>query len=172
MTASPGKILNYWFVDTPSTRWFGSDPAFDDAIRARFESTWREGRDGALDAWSETPDGALALVLLFDQFPRNMFRGQGQAFSTDAKARRVASLAVEKDYDKAAPAERRQFFYMPFMHSEVLADQERCVALIRENLGRRIIPTLSRSDIATSLPASADFRRATKRWARNDTGRG
>ncbi len=134
MTVSSSQILDFWFVETPSERWFGSDPAFDATLHGRFEAIWREGRDGGLDGWTATRDGALALVLLFDQFPRNMFRGFPEAFSTDTKARAVASLALVKGYDRDAPPEPRQFFYMPFMHSEALADQERCLALFRERL--------------------------------------
>ena len=134
MTARPSQILEFWFAETPSKRWYVADPGFDAEIRRRFESTWSEARDGALDGWAAGSDGALALILLLDQFSRNMFRGEGQAFSTDAKARFVASLAVEQGYDRAAPSGRRQFFYMPFMHSELLADQDRCIALFRENL--------------------------------------
>jgi uncharacterized protein (DUF924 family) len=133
--ASPRDILDFWFKQTPPERWFASDPDFDAAIRARFEGTWRAAREGACESWSASMEGALALIILLDQFPRNMFRGGAEAFSTDAMARAVAHEAVARGFDLEAPAAIRSFFYLPFMHSESLEDQETCVRLTRERLG-------------------------------------
>jgi uncharacterized protein (DUF924 family) len=133
--ATPRDVLDFWFKETKPEAWFKSDPAFDAAIKARFEETWRAARDGQLASWEESKDGALALLLVLDQFPRNMFRGQADSFATDQRARGVAERALARGYDLEAPVPVRNFFYLPFMHSEDLADQERSVALARERLG-------------------------------------
>jgi uncharacterized protein (DUF924 family) len=133
--ASPREILDFWFKQTPPERWFASDPDFDAAIRARFAETWRAAREGACQSWSVSMEGALALIILLDQFPRNMFRSGAEAFSTDAMARTAAREAVARGFDVEAPAGVRSFFYLPLMHSESLEDQETCVRLTRECLG-------------------------------------
>jgi uncharacterized protein (DUF924 family) len=133
--ATAGEILDFWFKETAPKRWFVADPDFDAAIRARFEESWRAGREGAFQSWRESKDGSLALVILFDQFPRNMFRGRAEAFATDAMARAVAREAVARGFDLEVPEGVRSFFYLPFAHSEDIADQEHCVRLTRERLG-------------------------------------
>jgi uncharacterized protein (DUF924 family) len=138
LTANYKEILNFWFVETPRDRHYGSDPAFDAEIRERFAETWRAGREGRLMHWEDGAEGALALVLLFDQLPRNMFRGSGDAFSTDALALGVARRAVARDFDRDVGEERQSFFYMPFMHSEDLDDQEECIRLFRERKGSQV----------------------------------
>jgi uncharacterized protein (DUF924 family) len=132
---TPSDILDFWLRDTPAERWFAVDPALDAEIRARFETAWRAAKAGAFSEWEQTPEGALALILLLDQFPRNMFRGRADAFATDARARDVAQRAVTRDFDLAVPEGVRQFFYMPFMHAENLGDQETCIRLIESRLG-------------------------------------
>jgi uncharacterized protein (DUF924 family) len=134
--ASPLEILDFWFRETPPEHWFVADPGFDAVIRARFEESWREGREGAFQTWSGSRDGALALIILFDQFPRNMFRAQAEAFASDAMARIVAREAVERGFDLEVPDSARSFFYLPFMHSEDMDDQESCIRLTREGLGQ------------------------------------
>ncbi len=134
-TPSPREILDFWFKETPRQRWFKTDPSFDAQLRTRFEETWRVAQEGKLKNWEASPQGALALVILLDQFPRNMFRGQAQAFSTDALARAASAHAVGRGFDLEATEEERSFFYLPFMHSEDLADQEECLRLTRERLG-------------------------------------
>ena len=131
----PRDVLDFWLKETPSEKWFSSDPALDAQIRSRFEAAWREGCAGKLKEWENEPNGALALVILFDQFPRNMFRGSGQAFASDALARDVAKRAIAQRCDLEVPASFRSFFYLPLTHSENLADQEECVRLTRERLG-------------------------------------
>jgi uncharacterized protein (DUF924 family) len=131
---SPDEIIAFW-KEVGEKRWFAVDPALDEEIRARFGAVWEDARDGKLAAWEGTAEGALALLTLLDQFPRNMFRGSGKAFSTDNLAREVAERAVARGYDLQTEPLLRAFFYLPFMHAENEADQDRCVALIGERLG-------------------------------------
>ncbi len=131
----PRDVLDFWFKDTPSEKWFSPDPAFDAQIRSRFEEAWRLGCAGKLKDWENEPNGALALIILFDQFPRNMFRGSAQAFASDSLAREVAKRAIAQKRDLEVPATLRSFFYLPLMHSEHLADQDACVQLTKERLG-------------------------------------
>jgi len=115
-----------------SDKWFKADDVFDGEIRARFTGTYEAAGRGALDHWEETADGTLALLLLLDQFPRNLFRGEARAYATDAPARAVSDRAIARGIDREFPIPERQFFYMPLMHSEDLAAQERCLALFRD----------------------------------------
>lgn len=129
--ASPSidEVLSFWFSERAKKRWFASDPAFDDEIRSRFGTTVTAAGSGALDAWAAEGEGALALIILLDQFPRNMHRGTPRAFEHDHQARRIADLAVGQKLDLALPLDRRMFLYLPFEHSESRTDQERSVAL-------------------------------------------
>ncbi|HEV1999881.1 MAG TPA: DUF924 family protein [Xanthobacteraceae bacterium] len=127
--AAPEEVLSFWREAGPK-RWFKVDPSFDDAIRERFLATWEAARAGGLAAWEQTSEGALALLLVIDQFPRNMFRGDARSFATDAEARAVAARAIERTFDQAIAPCELNFFYLPYMHSEALADQERAVALM------------------------------------------
>ena len=129
------EILEFWFSDQARPRWFVKEPAFDAAIRARFEPTHRAAEAGGLDSWQDSADGALALIVVLDQFPRNMHRGTARMFATDAQARAVARLATQRGFDLTTAPDRRVFFYLPFEHSEILADQELAVALMRERIG-------------------------------------
>lgn len=129
------EILDFWFSDQARPRWFVKEAAFDEAIRARFESTLRAAGAGGHRDWQETAEGALALVILLDQFPRNIHRGTARAFATDGQAREVADLATHRGFDLMVPPDRRVFFYLPFEHSETLADQDRAIALMRERIG-------------------------------------
>jgi uncharacterized protein (DUF924 family) len=117
--AAPAEVVSFW-REAGHDKWFAQDESFDQAIRSRFLATHEAGANGALAGWQETAEGALALVLLFDQFPRNMFRGTPRAFATDALAR---------GFDQATDPVLRQFFYLPFMHSEALIDQDRSMRL-------------------------------------------
>ncbi len=134
-TIGPRVVLDFWLKDTPSDKWFGSDPVLDAAIRSRFETLWRAGCTGDLDDWENEPNGALALIILFDQFPRNMFRGNAEAFASDARARETAKRAIAQKRDLEVPASIRFFFYIPLEHSEHLPDQETCVQLVKERMG-------------------------------------
>lgn len=127
---SPSDILTFW-RDAGYERWYGKDDAFDQELRDRFMSVWEAARDGKLDAWQESDDRVLALVIVLDQFPRNMFRNDPRAFSTDALARSVAARAITEGRDQRINPELRSFLYLPFEHSEAMHDQERCIELFR-----------------------------------------
>jgi uncharacterized protein (DUF924 family) len=127
--ATPREVRSFWREAGPK-RWYQVDPTFDDLIRSRFLATWEAAHAGAIAAWEDTAENALALVIVLDQFPRNMFRGQAQAFASDQQARVVAGRAIERHFDQAVASPGRNFFYLPFMHSEAPADQDRSVALV------------------------------------------
>jgi uncharacterized protein (DUF924 family) len=127
-TPSVSEIVEFWRQAGPK-RWFEKDAAFDEEIRSRFLHAHERAVAGALDGWLASAEGALALLLLLDQFPRNMFRGSARAFESDEKARSVAAASLLKGYDAQVAPELRSFFYLPFEHSEDLADQERGIAL-------------------------------------------
>ena len=133
MIATPPQLLQFW-RDAGPARWFARDDAFDAELRDRFLATHEAAAGGALADWGMSADGALALVLLLDQFPRNAFRGTPRMYATDAQARAAAEAAIAAGFDGKVEANLRRFFYLPFMHSEELADHERSVAL-NEPLG-------------------------------------
>jgi uncharacterized protein (DUF924 family) len=122
-------VLAFWRAAGPD-KWFKKDAAFDAEIARRFSALWQEAAAGSPPAWEDTSEGALALVILLDQFPRNMFRGDARAFATDAAARTAAERAIARGFDQAVPASERLFFYLPFEHSESAADQARALVLI------------------------------------------
>ena len=128
--ATPQAVVTFW-TDAGPDKWFTRSDDFDRAIRDRFLATHEAAAAGKLSDWENTADGALALLILLDQFPRNMFRGDARAFATDPVARDVAHRAMKKSFDVDVPDNMRNFFYLPFQHSEQLADQERSLALYR-----------------------------------------
>jgi uncharacterized protein (DUF924 family) len=128
--AGPLDVLAFWRVAGPD-KWFEKDAAFDVEITRRFLDAWHAAVEGKLAAWEETPEGALALVIVLDQFPRNMFRGLARMYEADALARAVVGRALARNFDQQVPRRDRQFFYLPLEHSENLDDQERCVELAR-----------------------------------------
>ena len=123
------EIIEFWFAEETKARWYDSTKAFDELCRERFGELNAKAAAGDLGTWEETAKGALALCLLLDQMPRNLYRGTAQAFATDPKAVDVATLAIERGFDQTLDLEKRKFLYLPFMHSERLADQERSVAI-------------------------------------------
>lgn len=125
-------VLGYWLDELGPAGWYDGTEAVDAAIRNRFLTAWQDARDGAYGLWLTFPTGALAYVLLTDQFPRNMFRNDGQAFATDRQALAAAKAAINHGWDMRIGEPARQFFYLPLMHSENLADQDRAVRLIKE----------------------------------------
>jgi uncharacterized protein (DUF924 family) len=127
----PEDVLAFWRAAGPD-KWFEKSAAFDSEIRRRFLSAWQAAGEGDLADWEETPEGALALAIVLDQFPRNVFRGDRRTYATDELARAVADRAIRRGFDRQVSPPERQFFYLPFMHSEDLADQQRCVALCRD----------------------------------------
>lgn len=128
------KVLDFWLHEVGPAGWYAIDEAIDAEIRARFGALWREAEAGDHGHWTAGPRGALAYLILTDQFPRNMFRGDASAFATDGRARAAASSAIAAGLDAAIPEPERQFFYLPFMHSEDIADQDRCIALMTAGL--------------------------------------
>ncbi len=122
-------ILNFWFADEVAPFWFQSTAEFDAQLKQRYELVWQQAVDGLLDHWQHNPDGALALVIVLDQFPLNMFRGQGKRYSSEAKARTIADFAIDKGFDQQLSAQQQAFLYLPFMHSESITDQQKSIAL-------------------------------------------
>jgi uncharacterized protein (DUF924 family) len=131
MTGSDAADIVAFWQEAGPERWYKKDDAFDEEIRTRFLVLHEEAAAGRLREWEQTAPGALALLILLDQFPRNMFRGSAQAFATDDQARAIAAGALVRGFDAQAPDIMRGFFYLPFMHSEDLADQERAVTLYK-----------------------------------------
>ncbi|QIE42095.1 DUF924 family protein [Meridianimarinicoccus aquatilis] len=131
---TPRDVLTFWVDDTGPKGWYATDDALDAEIRARFLPLWEASKEDGCIGWAPSPETALATIIVFDQFPRNMFRRDGRAFSSDAVARAKAKHALDLDWDLRIQGPSRQFFYLPLMHSECLADQERCVRLFMERM--------------------------------------
>tara|TARA_R110002124_G_scaffold24759_2_gene90312 strand:+ start:2864 stop:3448 length:585 start_codon:yes stop_codon:yes gene_type:complete len=131
---NPEDILNFWLDETGPSGWYAVDDALDQSIRDQFLPNWEAAREGKFSMWLTYPSGALAYIILTDQFSRNMFRGQGRAFSTDRAALAVAKSSIQKRWDIKIDPPARQFFYLPLMHSENLIDQDRCVRLMCERM--------------------------------------
>jgi len=128
--AAPASIVAFWH-DAGPARWFEKDATFDDEIRNRFLGIHESAAAGKLTVWESTAQGALALLILLDQFPRNMFRGDARTFATDPMARAIAAGALVRGFDAQVDRSMRGFFYLPFEHSENLADQERAVTFYK-----------------------------------------
>jgi uncharacterized protein (DUF924 family) len=132
--ADPVEVLDYWLGEVGEDRWFNGGADLDADIQARFSELWAAARDGGLEHWAEGTVGTLAYLILTDQMSRNMHRGSADAFATDPGALAAARRAVAEGWDMQAPEPERQFFYLPFEHSEDPADQETAVALMAERL--------------------------------------
>ncbi|MBZ8132929.1 DUF924 family protein [Afifella sp. IM 167] len=154
METRPADIVSFWREAGPE-KWFSASDEFDAEIRSRFAEAYRAAADGELDGWAEKPEGALALVLLLDQFSRNLHRGSAAAYRADAKARRIADQALADGFDGKVPPDVKKFFVMPFMHSESLADQDRCVVLSH-----------ALADGDATLPYALRHREIIRRFAR------
>ncbi|MGB3455014.1 MAG: DUF924 family protein [Litorimonas sp.] len=128
---TPDDILGFWFSDATEARWFNSTPEFDAEIRQRFEDTAETLAKGPFPHpdWEADPQSALALVIVLDQFPRNMYRNTRRAYAWDPHNLGVAERTVDKGWDLELDVDRRKFVYMPFMHAEDLTAQNRCVEL-------------------------------------------
>jgi uncharacterized protein (DUF924 family) len=122
-------VLEFWFTEIETAKWFKKDPAFDETVRTRFAGLYERAAAGECDVWRETPHGCLALIIVLDQFPRNMFRGDPRCFATDPAARAVTRLALERGFDSDLTVTEKQFLYLPLQHSEDAADQALSVAL-------------------------------------------
>lgn len=131
---TPQEVLAFWLDEVGEKGWYIQDETLDTQIRDRFGPAWQQAAEGAYSLWLTYPSGALAYLILTDQFPRNMFRGQADAFATDDIARAAAKASIKKGWDMKIDEPARQFFYMPLMHSESLCDQDRCVRLMLERM--------------------------------------
>jgi len=129
--ATPQDVLGFWFRETDPRLWFLKDDGFDATLRDRFGALHAEAAGGGLTDWEATADGRMALILVLDQMSRNLFRGDGRAFAQDERALAVARRAIAAGDHVFAPRERCQFLFLPFEHSENLADQRWCEALFR-----------------------------------------
>ncbi|HZY33126.1 MAG TPA: DUF924 family protein [Rhodanobacter sp.] len=129
MPATAQDVLDFWFVEAGAARWFAADAAFDAQIRARFGEAVEAAANGRLDDWATTPAGWLALLILLDQFPRNLYRDDPRAWAADASAQRVALSGMARGDDRQLPAVQRVFAYLPLEHAEDSALQRRSVEL-------------------------------------------
>jgi uncharacterized protein (DUF924 family) len=142
-----GEVLNFWFgrEGDPEygqfrNEWFRKDPEFDARVTERFADLYEEAAAGELDGWREDAESCLALVIILDQFPRNMFRGEGRTHAEDDRALESSQYAVEHALDRELPAFQKMFLYMPFMHSENVEDQRRSVELFERLAGEEGAP--------------------------------
>lgn len=122
-------VLAFWFSDRVQPLWFNSTPEFDNELRENYLETYQAALNGELVGWEETPQGTLALVICLDQFPLNMFRNKADSFAGEESSRMVANRAIERGFDEKLDGKQKAFLYMPFMHSENLADQDRVLEL-------------------------------------------
>lgn len=130
----PESVLDFWLGELDPEDWYSGEPELDEEIRERFGDLWQAAHDGGLEHWVDGPAGTLAYLIVTDQFPRNLFRGQDKAFSTDPKARAAARRALDQGWDMAVPVPERQFMYLPFEHSEDIEDQDLSVTLFSDRL--------------------------------------
>jgi len=120
---NPAELLEFWYTEPMNKHWFNSTQEIDQLILGRYESLWRKGVAGELNDWKLTADGCLALILLFDQLPLNMFRGTIESFATEALSIEITLYGIEQGFDKQLSESRLSFFYMPLMHSELMEHQ-------------------------------------------------
>jgi uncharacterized protein (DUF924 family) len=151
------EVVSFWVDKVGPEGWYMQDSELDDSIRSTFLETWEVALSGSLDHWILRPEGALALMIVLDQFPRNMFRGDDRAFSTDKRALCKAKKAIAMGHDLCVNEPERQFFYLPLMHSECLSDQERCV---------RLILTRMPKTGAMNLPFAKEHREVIRKFGR------
>ena len=139
MSTQPADILEFWFSTPMNQHWFSSTESIDQQIRDQFEALWKSAANGELDEWKSTPEGCLALCIVLDQFPLNMYREDGRRYSTEQMAVEVCLYAVMKSFDQQLTDTQKAFLYMPLMHSESIEHQDTSVALfdaagLEENL--------------------------------------
>ncbi|MBU2935256.1 MULTISPECIES: DUF924 family protein [Pacificibacter] len=134
LNITPDDVLSFWLDELTPKDWYVANDALDAKIRERFLPAWENAQEGAYSLWLTHASGALAYIILNDQMPRNMFRGEGKSFASDRIALAAAKAAISKGWDLKIDAPARQFFYMPLMHSECLTDQERNVCLFKERM--------------------------------------
>lgn len=132
----PIDIISYWYSENMRKHWFSSTPGLDKELKDKYERTWESAAAGELDEWGNSPDGCLALIIILDQLPLNMFRGDAKSFQTERKAIDVALKAINNSFDKQLSNDKLPFLFMPFMHSENLEEQDLSVKLYKKhNLG-------------------------------------
>jgi uncharacterized protein (DUF924 family) len=124
----PTDIIGFWYDDEISKQWFKSTAGLDNYIRTHYEAIWRQAKAGKLDSWLSTAEGCLALTIILDQFPLNMYRDKPESFSTESKAISVSKWAIDHGFDQQLPKDRLTFLYMPLMHSENMDDQNLSVS--------------------------------------------
>lgn len=132
--SEPEAVVEFWLHEVGPKGWYVAADDLDEEIRSRFGDEWRAAKAGERDFWCNGPRGTLAFLILTDQFPRNMFRGKADAFSTDASALNAARKAVERGFDLEVKEPERVFFYMPFEHSETMEDQDLSVDLVQRKM--------------------------------------
>lgn len=129
---TPSTILNFWFSESTRPKHFIKDSHFDNEITERFLSIYNIAADNQLPHWNSSAEGCLAVIIILDQFPRNMFRNTPKAFATDHHARATAKAAIKQNLDTQLTQEQQIFLYMPFMHSETLEEQELSIQLYQQ----------------------------------------
>ncbi|WP_455206826.1 DUF924 family protein [Kaarinaea lacus] len=129
MQVTPADILKFWFSEKIKPLWFNSTPEFDAQLKEKFLDVYHAALNGNLSGWQQSADGCVALILILDQFPLNMFRGQPECFAGEKQAQDIAREAVAKGFDQHIPDEQKAFLYMPFMHSECAEHQDLSVRL-------------------------------------------
>jgi uncharacterized protein (DUF924 family) len=155
------EVLDFWFDPSSKVHWFKPDAAFDREVAARLGDLHRRAAGGELEAWQSSAEGCLALCILLDQAPRQLFRGEACAFATDVQALEVAELALAEGFDRALPAEHRVFLYLPLMHSE----RVRSVASLCSRPRNCATGSAMPSSTPTSFAGLGVFRTAMRRWA-------
>ena len=129
---TPIDVINYWYSDRIKKHWFTSTPELDLEIKNKYEQIWERAADGEFDQWKTTPEGCLALVIILDQFPLNMYRSKAKSFQTESKAIEVTMNAINNDFAKKLSNDKLSFLFMPLMHSEDIEDQYLSVKLFKE----------------------------------------
>ena len=126
------EVLTFWFEETTPQQYWTKDDAFDDTIRNQFSSLHEKAAKGKLEHWRDSPLGALAEIVILDQFSRNIYRGDPGSFASDELCLKLAKEAIEKGFDRQLDIKKREFLYLPFMHSEAKEDHEKAVQLFSE----------------------------------------
>ena len=132
ITMNDSDVIKYWFSEKSRQHWFSSTPEIDNEIKRRYETLWMSAASGELDDWQDSPQGCLALIIVLDQFPLNMFRGKSKGFQTEKIAVEVALKAIDNGFDENLNTEELLFLFMPLMHSENLEHQNMQVKLFEK----------------------------------------
>ena len=129
---TPEAVLHFWYSKPMNQHWFKSTPKIDAHIRGQFERLWQKAAQGELNDWMQTAEGCLALIIILDQLPLNMFRGDAKSFSTEAQSIECTLLGIAQGFDKQLPQAQLSFFYMPLMHSELMEHQHLSVKMFEQ----------------------------------------